>query len=278
MQTTLTGAMTETPLFFTSGDRSLFGVFHEPSRDAALTPFVFCHAFGEEKLWTHRVFVSFARRLAAEGHAVLRFDYMGNGDSGGHFSESSLGTTRADVRCAIDEVRRRTGAAQVNLLGLRFGATVASLVAEEAPGIEHLVLWAPIVDGGRYMQDLLRINLTTQMAVHKEIRQDREALVAIMREGRTVNVDGYDMSLPMYDEVSAVKLDADPKRHAGKCLVVQIDRQPGRPAADLAKLAAGYQLGSVTFAQEEPFWKEIQRFYDSAPNLFSVTLDWLHAR
>jgi uncharacterized protein len=270
--------MTETPLYFTSGDRSLFGVFHEPLRDTSRTPFVFCHPFGEEKLWTHRVFVSFARRLAAEGHAVLRFDYWGNGDSGGHFRDASLGTARADVRCAIDEVRRRTGASQVNLLGLRFGATVASLVADEVPGIEHLVLWAPIVDGGRYMQDLLRINLTTQMAVHKEIRQDREALVAIMREGHTVNVDGYDMSLPMYDEVSAVKLDADPKRHTGKCLVVQIDRQPGRPAADLAKLAAGYELGSVIFAQEEPFWKEIQRFYDSAPNLFAVTLDWLHAR
>jgi len=28
-------------------------------------------------------------------------------------------------------------------------------------------------------------------------------------------------------------------------------------------------------AQEEPFWKEIDRFYDTAPNLFAVTLDWM---
>jgi hypothetical protein len=26
---------------------------------------------------------------------------------------------------------------------------------------------------------------------------------------------------------------------------------------------------------EEPFWKEIQQFYDRAPNLFSRTLQWL---
>ena len=270
--------MTETPFYFRSGAHALFGVLHEPSRDASLTPFVFCHPFGEEKLWTHRVFVSFARRLAAEGHPVLRFDYMGNGDSAGNFSDSTLSTVSADTRSAIDEARRRTGATQVNLLGLRFGATVASLVADEAHGIEDLVLWAPIVDGARYMQDLLRINLTTQMTVHKEIRQDREALVAAMREGHTVNVDGYDMSLPMYDEVSAVKLAADAKRHAGRCLIAQIDRQPGRPAAELTQLAAGYPRGSVIFAQEEPFWKEIQRFYDTAPNLFSVTLEWLHSR
>ena len=279
MQTTVTtDATTETPFYFMNGAHALFGVLHEPSRDASLTPFVFCHPFAEEKLWAHRVFVSFARRLAAEGHTVLRFDYMGNGDSAGSFSESSLGTARADVRCAVEEVRRRTGATQVNLLGLRFGAMVASLVADEAPGIEQLILWAPIVDGARYMKELLRINLTTQMAAHKEIRQDREALVAAMREGHTVNVDGYDMSLPMYAEVSAVKLAADPKRHAGRCLIAHIDRQPGRPAAELTQLVAGYPRGSVTLAQEEPFWKEIQRFYDAAPNLFSVTLDWLHGR
>jgi exosortase A-associated hydrolase 2 len=278
MQTTSPGAMTETPFYFDAGARSLFGVFHEPARDASLTPFVFCHPFGEEKLWTHRVFVSFARRLAAQGHAVLRFDYLGNGDSGGTFSESSLATARVDVGRAIEEVRRRSGAAQVNLLGLRWGATVASLVADEIPAIEHLILWAPIVDGARYMQELLRMNLTTQMAVHKEIRQDREALVAAMREGHTVNVDGYDMSLTMYTEVSAVKLAADPKHYAGRCLIVQIDRQPGRPAIELTELAATYRQGSVVFAQEEPFWKEIQRFYDSAPSLFTVTLDWLYAK
>jgi len=28
-------------------------------------------------------------------------------------------------------------------------------------------------------------------------------------------------------------------------------------------------------AQEEPFWKEIERFYDTAPNLFTATLDWM---
>ena len=30
--------------------------------------------------------------------------------------------------------------------------------------------------------------------------------------------------------------------------------------------------------REDPFWKEIERFYDTAPNLFAATLDWLAAR
>ena len=268
---------TETPLYFRSGEASLFGILHQPHEPTALPAFVFCHPLGEEKLWTHRVFVSFARHLAEAGHAVLRFDYMGNGDSDGAFSQSSLSTAKADVHAAIDQVRRLTGARQVNLLGLRLGATLATLVAEEAADIDRLVLWAPIVDGSRYMQELLRINLTTQMATYREIRQDREALVAVMQQGSTVNVDGYDMALPLYSEVSAVKLGAAPKTHPGECLIVQVDRQAGRVPAELQQLASSYQRATLEFAQEEPFWKEIARFYDRAPNLFAVTGKWLSA-
>ena len=131
-------------------------------------------------------------------------------------------------RRPIEWIRRETGARQVNLLGLRLGATIASLVAEEITDVHQLVLWSPIIDGARYMQELLRINLTTQMAIYKEVLRDREALVDAMRQGETVNVDGYEMALPMYSEVSAVKLAAFPKRHQGPA---SSPRSTGRLAA-----------------------------------------------
>lgn len=267
--------MTETPFYFPNGPHSLFGILHQPDNPAPRPAFVFCHPFGEEKLWAQRVYVAFARRLAADGHAVLRFDYMGNGDSEGDIRDASLSTALSDVRCAIEQVRRKTGTRTVSLLGLRLGATIASLIAEDEADVEHLVLWAPIVDGARYMQELLRINLTTQMATYKEIRQDREALVADMERGQVVNVDGYEMTFALYSQVSAVKLAAGPKRHQGPCLITQIERQPGRPSAELQQLAAAYARATVSFAQEEPFWKEILRFYNDAPNLFPATLEWL---
>lgn len=267
--------MNETPFFFASGAHSLFGVLHLPATGGIHSGFVFCHPLAEEKLWTHRVLVLFARALAADGHAVLRFDCMGSGDSEGQFSDSSLGTGLADVRSAIEELRRRTGLAAVNLLGLRFGATMASLAAEANSGIDKLVLWAPIEDGDRYMQELLRSNLTTQMATYRELRQDRANLVEAMRQGSTANVDGYEMSYPLFAECSAIRLAAQPKRHAGPCLIVQIDRQP-RPAPDLQRLAECYPQASLVFAQEEPFWKEIARSYQKAAgNLFAVTREWL---
>jgi pimeloyl-ACP methyl ester carboxylesterase len=172
-------------------------------------------------------------------------------------------------------MQRRTAAHGVSLLGLRWGATVASLVAEDLPDLRHLILWAPVVDGARYMQEVLRTNITTQMATYKEVRQDRTELVAVMEQGHTVNVDGYEMSLPMYSEVSAVTLSARPKRYSGPCLIAQIDPQPGRPAKEIDQLAATYSKGTRVFAQEEPFWKEIPRWYNHAPNLAAATLEWL---
>ena len=202
----MTEALDEIPLFFPSGDRALFGVLHRPPAGAGARPaFVFCHPLAEEKLWTHRVFVSYARQLAAAGYPVLRFDATGNGDSEGSFSDLSMTILCDDVRAAIAEVRRQTGATAVSLLGLRLGATVAMMVADEVPDIKDLVLWAPVTDGEKYLQELLRVNLLTQMATFKEIRQERPALVTEMQEGRTVNVDGYEMAWPLYSSVSRLQ-------------------------------------------------------------------------
>jgi exosortase A-associated hydrolase 2 len=266
--------MSETPLFFPTGRGQLFGVLHAPDATLPGRAFVFCHPLTEEKLWSHRVFVSFARQLAAAGHAVLRFDFRGIGDSEGRFRDSSVAGLREDVASAIREVTQRTGATRITLLGVRFGATIAALVAEDAPAVDQLVLWAPIVDGARYMQELLRMNLTTQMATFKEVRFDREALAGQMRDGQTVNVDGYELGHTLYADVSSIALAAEPKRFAGRCLIVQIERR-NKPDAELQKLAATYPQATLTTAEEEPFWKEIARFYDRAPNLFAVTLEHL---
>lgn len=269
--------MSEQPFFFPGPASELFGVFHAPSGQAVREPFVFCHPFAEEKLWTHRTFVLFARRLARQGHPVLRFDHMGHGDSAGTFGDATVDSMLADIKAAIGRVGQLTGDTSVSLLGLRLGATMAGLAAEQIPSVRRLVLWAPIVDGGRYMQDLLRMNVTTQAAVYSEVRHDREALVEMMRAGETVNMDGYDLSHGLYSSVSGINLQAEPKTCDGPCLIVQVDRGP-RPSPELDALASRYTHATRLFAQEEPFWKEIARSYQrEAANLFTVTLDWIDA-
>jgi len=271
--------MKETPFFFPGDGVSLFGILHEPAAAGDRPAFVFCHPFGEEKLWTHRACVSFARELAARGHAVLRFDLRGNGDSSGEFRDSSLETALVDTRTAIATVKRMTGATTVSLLGLRLGASVAALLADECDDVRQLIQWAPVIDGHRFVQELLRINLATQMAMYKEVREDRAALVNQMKEGRTVNVDGYPLSLAFYEQLSAMKLAQSTRRFSGPCLLVQIDRAEGaRPLPEVAQLASCYTHATHFVVQEEPFWKEIERFYETAPNLSAATLAWLEGR
>ncbi len=271
--------MNETPFFFDQAGTSLFGVWHEPAGEARRTPFVFCHPFGEEKLWAHRPYVTFARELAQRGHAVLRFDYRGNGDSGGRFSESSLSTAIADIGTAIDVTRARTGAAQVGLVGLRLGASLAFKVAAARTDVGPLVLWAPIVNGERYLQELLRINLTTQMAVYREIRDDREALGRVLAAGGTVNVDGYEMTRGMSDGLTALSLLSDAAVPSVPTYLAQLERnEAAKPPAEITDLAARITGCTLQVVREDPFWKEIPRFYDRAPNLFTATLSWLEDR
>lgn len=267
--------MSETPMLFEGPTAELFAVVHTPAGEAPTRGVVLCYPFGEERLWVHRVYTTFARQLAAAGVAVVRFDYAGNGDSRGAFQEATLQTAIDDTSAAVDCLRERAGCTATTLIGLRFGATVASAVAERRSDVERLVLWAPLTDGRQYVKELLRINLTTQMTAYGKVLRDREALVAAMRAGDTVNVDGYEMSLAMHDELEAVTRPVAPG-FSGRCLVVNIDAAPEpRPRPELVALAAAYRSAEMTTVREAPFWKEIDEHYDVAPRLAETTVEWL---
>lgn len=263
--------------FFSSSGIELFWVLHTPD-DAPRGPgLLLCHPFGEEKLWSHRVFVTFARLLAARGHPVLRFDFRGNGDSAGSFAEATLDAMVHDVEAAVTYLRGQTGCARVTLVGLRLGAVVAATAADRLSEIDRLVLWAPTVNGAQYARDLLRINLTTQMTAYRRVQRDRDELVSEMQAGRTVNVDGYDMSWAVYEQLSQANLAGVEPRFHGPCLIVHIDRgAAAQPAADLEAVARRYARAELVTVREEPFWKEIEAWYETAPRLFEATTAWLN--
>lgn len=278
--------MAETPFFFAREDARLFGILHLPEGAAKPLAFVMSHPFGEEKLWSHRVFVSCARAFAARGHAVLRFDYLGAGDSSGMSANTSLDSHREDLRAALGALEQRVpGIQQIGLIGLRLGATFAALLAESnaqqqtSPRLRDapLVLWDPILDGDAYFQELLRSNLSTQLAVYGKVVDNREVLTARIRAGDSVNVDGYEIGKDLLDSCGVSSLLAtETKRHTGPALIVQIAAtEAQKERADLKALAASYAQGSLARAAEQPFWREIKPFYPRANQLQELTLRWL---
>jgi len=268
--------MKETPFFFPNGSYNLFGILHEPKIKPNGEGFVFCHPFAEEKLWTHRVYVNFARELARLGYAVLRFDYMGHGDSEGKFEESSVETRLSDIQCAIKIVKEKTEETlKVNLIGLRLGATLAALTSELDPTINRLILWEPIINGTTYMRQMLRINLTTQTSVYKKIRHNSQTLIQMMKDGQTVNIDGYEVSWPLFDQIQQIDLLNQTKTYQGKTLIIQISPKNANVNKNIVSLKNLYQFNEVSVEVEKPFWKEIRENYFKADNLFHITLEWL---
>lgn len=277
--------MHELPFFFPRDREKLYGILHRPAEPRSNTGFVLCHPLAEEKLWSHRVFVSIARTLAARGHAVLRFDFTGAGDSSGWTADSSLDTHVADLAAAVREIAAREPALErIGLIGLRLGASVAALLAEH-PTVElpaalrtgPLVLWDPVLDGAAYLQDIMRTNLSGQLASFGKVIETREAMQARIESGGCVDIDGYELAKALFESCNQpALLAATPKRHAGRALLVHVAparRQKPRP--DLDALAASYGRGEVVTVDEQPFWREVKEFYGRANRLEAATLEWL---
>lgn len=244
------------------------------------------HPFGEEKLWSHRVFVTFARALAQRGHYVLRFDYMGSGDSSGETPEASLQTHLADLGAGVEQLMQRaSNIDSIGLIGLRLGASVAATFAASARDASQysmvrrgpLILWDPVIDGESYFQELLRTNLSTQLAVFGKVQESREVLMERIRNGGTANVDGYEIGLPLLESCARQDLlPAGGLSHEGATLVVQIAaNDKAKLRDDLQAFSQGTPNASFERAIEQPFWREIKPFYGRAENLQGMTLQWL---
>lgn len=143
------------PLFFGNDDRPLFGLFTPPASRSRRRAVLLCHPWGQEYLRAHRSMHQLARRLAAAGHPVLKFDYSGTGDSGGEMIEATLAHWQADIGEAIAELRDASGARKVSLVGLRLGAALAAEVALQRPAeVDSLVLWDPVWNGRAWLDEV----------------------------------------------------------------------------------------------------------------------------
>ncbi|MDB5850134.1 MAG: hydrolase 1, exosortase system-associated [Rhodoferax sp.] len=119
----------EEPLVFTCADETLVGILSAPASDAT-TGVVIVVGGPQYRAGSHRQFVRLARTLASAGHAALRFDYRGMGDSSGN-ARDFLNVTQ-DIRAAIEALQRRLPTvSKIVLWGLCDGASAALLYCRE---------------------------------------------------------------------------------------------------------------------------------------------------
>lgn len=124
----------------------MLGVLHIPDERCSGTGVVIVNGGAQYRAGAHRLFVHLARHLATSGHAVLRFDLPGQGDSPGE--PTSFENTAAHLEAAIDCLHQKVPQlGQTALLGLCDGASASLLYLDSKsdPRITHLLLFNPWV-------------------------------------------------------------------------------------------------------------------------------------
>lgn len=132
------------------GERRLFGILAEPatppSRRRAL---LLLSAGAMHRIGPNRLYVGLARRWAALGHAVLRLDVSGIGDSqpapGAPENVVYTDVANDDVKQAVAFLRQQTGISEVHALGLCSGGYNAFKAAVADAQLDGVVLINPLV-------------------------------------------------------------------------------------------------------------------------------------
>jgi pimeloyl-ACP methyl ester carboxylesterase len=141
------------PCWIGSGAAALFGFLHTPSGTRCRsTAVVIVPPLGYEAICAHAALRRLAERIAETGFFVLRYDHPNSGDSAGEGC-SVLGLADGLSR-AIAELRARSGATHVALVGLRLGALLALEAARDRPDVVAVVTWAPPPTGRAYVREL----------------------------------------------------------------------------------------------------------------------------
>ena len=254
----------EQVMFPSSSGVDLYGVVYH-ARDEEKGAIVICHPDGDERTWSHRILVNLARLLASHGYTVLRFDYMGQGESEGEYEQGTLSTRVNDTRSAIELLLARTHRTEVGLLGLRLGGTLAALVGTTHSAVTHLVLWEPILDLHAHLYNLLRINISFQMVMHKTVLKNREQLAEEILSGGMVSINGFYLAKEFFRESMETKLEGIFQRANGKRLIVLLPNSSFPADGD----------GTVLRLQFPVFWKEPKVYHSRPKTLMEETLKWI---
>jgi len=131
----------ETPLVISCGEERLAAVLHAGRPDATVGVVIVVGG-PQYRVGAHRQFVMMARRMAAGGFPVLRFDCRGMGDSEGE--PRSFEQLDEDVRAALDcFASEAPSVTKLILLGLCDAASASLMYVERDDRVTGLVLLNP---------------------------------------------------------------------------------------------------------------------------------------
>jgi len=205
--------------YFGTSEKALYGVYHPPRGEPRDEGVVLCAPMGQEYIRAHRAFRGLAALLAKKRFHVLRFDYYGTGDSAGDCSAGTFDQWVEDIGTAVEELRDTSGAGRISLVGLRMGATLAARACERRDDVDAIVLWDPIVEGPRYILELLESN-------RRQPGFDPEAARRLLDGPEPIGILGFPLTAAMRRDLRAVDLGAVPPLLVRRAYIVGSSDRP----------------------------------------------------
>jgi alpha-beta hydrolase superfamily lysophospholipase len=242
-----------------------------------------CNPFAAESVFAYRNLVELAREGARRGIAVVRFDYVGTGDSEGEFADAGIASRLSDIETAWQYLEGLPGLEQLGLFGLRFGATLAALAAARFMARPDLLILAdPVVDAAAYFKQALRTNIASQTTTYRKVIRDRQALAERIQEGGLVSVvGGFPLGQRLQEEAASVSLEEELNAPAGAVLVTATAPEGSKtPPADAARLIEAYaHAGADVRFEPTPgpkIWDLPRSYFEAHRTLIDSVLDQMN--
>jgi NAD(P)-dependent dehydrogenase (short-subunit alcohol dehydrogenase family)/pimeloyl-ACP methyl ester carboxylesterase len=228
----------QTALFLGSDSRQIFAVYHPAAQDGCRVLTVICPPLFNEYMRTQLALRELAISLAEKGQHVVRFDYRGTGDSSGDLRDVSVSDWIDDIELAVREGSSLSGSSCVRLLAVRAGALIACKAAIARDGVERLVLWDPVPDGGSYLQKL--------RLVQEAIFARDTSLSEKDRKESLHDYGGYRLSERLAEEFGALETSTYSSVPNSKLYVVSTSPQANFPTHNqhLAPFAWNWETAS----------------------------------
>lgn len=231
-----------TSFWFERSGLTCFATLHSPDGPAR-GGVVLCNAVGFEGQTAYRALWLLAEKLTNRGFAVVRFDYYGTGDSDGDpVDVDMVGMWQESLHGAVEALRSAADLESVTLVGLRFGAALAQLVARERDDIDALAMWWPVLSGSLFARELRAASMfETSTRSHPDLPTDGKP--------RGLEVVGYEFWKPTLDSMRAIDLEAS-EQPAGAPRALFLERDGEHRCKALAETWSA--LGTQVDRSEAP--------------------------
>ncbi|MGD9569661.1 MAG: alpha/beta hydrolase family protein [Sedimentibacter sp.] len=135
--------MRETVWIESNGQKMLGLLEFDKLEDRGKNLVVLIHGFVGTKVEPHRMYKKLSDRLCKLGYTVLRFDFVGSGDSDGDYKDMTINREIQDGLNVIKFCYESYNVNNIYILGYSMGGCIATIIASTIKS-DGLVLWSPV--------------------------------------------------------------------------------------------------------------------------------------